>query len=49
MKRKYYFLCNVLFIYLRLVCGDVEGNFKALFTKVAVIQKKKGPFDVSMN
>ncbi|KAG8192410.1 hypothetical protein JTE90_017945 [Oedothorax gibbosus] len=28
-----------------LVCGDVEGHFKALFSKVAVIQKKKGPFE----
>ncbi|XP_046435510.1 CWF19-like protein 1 [Neodiprion fabricii] len=28
-----------------LVCGDVRGNFKALFTKIEVINKKSGPFD----
>ncbi|GAB1609733.1 CWF19-like protein 1 [Argonauta hians] len=29
-----------------LVSGDVEGNFKALFSRVANIQKKNGPFDL---
>lgn len=31
----------------RLVSGDVEGNFKALFSRVSNIEKKNGPFDVS--
>ncbi|XP_036363456.1 CWF19-like protein 1 isoform X2 [Octopus sinensis] len=29
-----------------LVSGDVEGNFKTLFSRVANIQKKNGPFDL---
>ncbi|KAL7295493.1 hypothetical protein TKK_0011141 [Trichogramma kaykai] len=28
-----------------LICGNVEGNFKFLFTKVDAINKKNGPFD----
>ncbi|EEB18869.1 conserved hypothetical protein [Pediculus humanus corporis] len=28
-----------------LVCGDVEGNFKTLFSRVNAINKKNGPFD----
>lgn len=28
-----------------LICGDVEGRFKTLFTKVDAINKKSGPFD----
>ncbi|XP_070515597.1 CWF19-like protein 1 isoform X2 [Cardiocondyla obscurior] len=28
-----------------LLCGDVEGNFKFLFSKVNAINKKSGPFD----
>lgn len=28
-----------------LVCGDVEGHFKTLFTKVETIHQKKGPFE----
>lgn len=28
-----------------LVCGDVKGNFKTLFTKIDGINKKSGPFD----
>lgn len=28
-----------------LLCGDVEGNFKLLFSKVEVINKKNGLFD----
>ncbi|KAL6267642.1 hypothetical protein P5V15_000716 [Pogonomyrmex californicus] len=28
-----------------LICGDVEGHFKFLFSKVEVINKKNGPFD----
>lgn len=28
-----------------LICGDVEGHFKQLFTKVENINKKSGPFD----
>lgn len=28
-----------------LVCGDVDGNFKQLFTRVASVQKKAGPFE----
>lgn len=28
-----------------LVCGDVEGNYKTLFSRVNVINKKNGPFD----
>lgn len=29
-----------------LVSGDVEGNFKALFSRVSNIEKKNGPFDL---
>ncbi|KAL0820447.1 hypothetical protein ABMA28_006320 [Loxostege sticticalis] len=29
-----------------LVCGDVNGNFNALFSRVESIVKKSGPFDV---
>ncbi|XP_057323996.1 CWF19-like protein 1 [Microplitis mediator] len=29
-----------------LVCGDVQGNFQLLFSKVEGIQKKSGPFDL---
>ncbi|GFR01465.1 CWF19-like protein 1 [Trichonephila clavata] len=29
----------------RLVCGDVDGHFKALFKKVGTIHQKKGPFE----
>uniref|UniRef100_A0A0L8G1K5 Cwf19-like C-terminal domain-containing protein n=1 Tax=Octopus bimaculoides TaxID=37653 RepID=A0A0L8G1K5_OCTBM len=29
-----------------LVCGDAEGNFKTLFSRVTNIQKKNGPFDL---
>ncbi|CAG9795733.1 unnamed protein product [Diatraea saccharalis] len=29
-----------------LVCGDVNGNFNALFSRVETIVKKSGPFDV---
>ncbi|XP_029453116.1 CWF19-like protein 1 isoform X2 [Rhinatrema bivittatum] len=29
-----------------LACGDVEGKFDALFTRVRAIQKKSGPFDL---
>lgn len=28
-----------------LICGDVEGHFKFLFSKVEAIDKKNGPFD----
>lgn len=28
-----------------LICGDVEGHFKFLFSKVDAINKKSGPFD----
>jgi hypothetical protein len=28
-----------------LICGDVEGHFKLLFSKVDIINKKNGPFD----
>lgn len=28
-----------------LICGDVQGHFKTLFSKVEVINKKNGPFD----
>lgn len=28
-----------------LVCGDVRGNFKTLFSKIDTINKKSGPFD----
>ncbi|GIX73022.1 CWF19-like protein 1 [Caerostris extrusa] len=29
-----------------LVCGDVEGHFRTLFTKIGILQKKKkGPFE----
>lgn len=28
-----------------LVCGDVEGKFKALFSRVSLINEKSGPFD----
>ncbi|GFU28835.1 CWF19-like protein 1 [Nephila pilipes] len=28
-----------------LVCGDVEGNFKTLFTKIGTLHQKKGPFE----
>ncbi|EFN63870.1 CWF19-like protein 1 [Camponotus floridanus] len=28
-----------------LICGDVEGHFKFLFSKVEAINKKSGPFD----
>ncbi|KAG5319992.1 C19L1 protein, partial [Pseudoatta argentina] len=28
-----------------LICGDVEGHFKFLFSKVNAINKKNGPFD----
>ncbi|XP_015599550.1 CWF19-like protein 1 [Cephus cinctus] len=28
-----------------LICGDVEGHFKFLFSKVEAINKKNGPFD----
>ncbi|CAG2065063.1 unnamed protein product, partial [Timema podura] len=28
-----------------LVCGDVDGKFKTLFTKVENINTKSGPFD----
>ena len=31
----------------RLVCGDVEGRFSAVFKRVSGILKKNGPFDVS--
>lgn len=31
--------------FLRLVCGDVKGNFKALFNKVDNINSKSGPFE----
>ena len=31
-----------------LVAGDVEGNFKQLFTRVQTIVKKNGPFEVSV-
>lgn len=47
-KEIYLFYFMEIFLYLRLVCGDVEGHFKTLFTKVAVLHKKKGPFEVSM-
>ncbi|XP_064417448.1 CWF19-like protein 1 isoform X3 [Latimeria chalumnae] len=30
----------------RLVCGDVEGKFDALFNRVRTIQKKSGEFDL---
>ncbi len=33
----------------RLVCGDVDGQFKKLFSKVDGIQKKAGQFDVCHN
>ncbi|KAJ0174158.1 hypothetical protein K1T71_010304 [Dendrolimus kikuchii] len=29
-----------------LICGDVDGNFTALFSRVESIVKKSGPFDV---
>ncbi|XP_063894246.1 CWF19-like protein 1 [Helicoverpa armigera] len=29
-----------------LICGDVNGNFNALFSRVETIVKKSGPFDV---
>ena len=32
----------------RLVCGDVDGNFKQLFSRVASVQKKAGPFEVNL-
>lgn len=28
-----------------LICGDVNGKFKTLFTRVEIINKKNGPFD----
>lgn len=28
-----------------LVCGDVEGNYKTLFSRVSAINEKSGPFD----
>ena len=31
-----------------LVAGDVDGNFKQLFTRVQTIVKKNGPFEVSV-
>lgn len=29
----------------RLICGDVNGKFKTLFSRAANINKKSGPFD----
>lgn len=29
-----------------LICGDVNGNFHSLFSRVESINKKSGPFDV---
>ncbi|XP_026320616.1 CWF19-like protein 1 [Hyposmocoma kahamanoa] len=29
-----------------LICGDVNGNFNSLFSRVETINKKSGPFDV---
>lgn len=34
------------FFHSRLICGDVNGNFKALFSRVESIVKKSGQFDV---
>lgn len=33
------------FLQYRLVCGDVEGKFKKLYTRVDNVTKKSGPFD----
>ena len=38
-----------LCLFFRLVCGDVEGKFKQIFKRVALINQKSGPFDVSMD
>lgn len=34
------------FHFCSLVCGDVRGNFKALFNKLQNINQKSGPFDL---
>lgn len=35
-----------MFIYFRLITGDVDGNFKQFFTRIENINKKSGPFDL---
>jgi hypothetical protein len=34
------------FSFFSLVCGDVEGKFKTLFSRVNNINKEHGPFDL---
>jgi len=29
-----------------LVCGDVEGNFEQVFSRVETVHRKNGPFDM---
>lgn len=41
---KLYTLCCYLY-FSRLICGDVNGKLKTLFTRVESINKKNGPFD----
>lgn len=36
----------ILYSFYRLVCGDVNGNFKVLFNRVDSINKKSGPFEI---
>lgn len=35
----------LLFAFFSLVCGDVNGKFNKLFTKVESINSKAGPFE----
>lgn len=35
-----------MFMINSLICGDVNGNFNSLFSRVESIDKKSGPFDV---
>ena len=41
-----FYRCLKIFFANRLVAGDVEGNFDALFKRVETISKKSGPFDM---
>jgi hypothetical protein len=46
LKENFIILHVVVFIFYSLVCGDVEGRFKKLFTRVDTVNKKNGPFDL---
>ena len=39
----------ISFLHYRLVCGDVGGKFRQLFSRVANVQKKAGPFEVPVH